>query len=315
MADNNGEDKKEPPAVIAEQQLTQNIAPGIRPPSDNGTPTPETKATVDDVGENPYNNYKKGDTFKGEIIDDVYFVDEKYIIFKCVGTPPGIIYDYKGEECQNNLKKIQSNLSKLLASLSLAGEKEKYLYNIASVYAICFNGDTDGANLLIRQIYMQSTLYDRTLTIGKINYLAYCLGISIAAVIAATVMQYVLNQEFKGALLYFKIGTLGSIGGFISIAIKVGNSNMNFDKSIPLQILSAVSREFIGIFSALAIYIFIKSNLVVGAVATSGNPYLFYAFAILAGFSESFIPDFFKVIETKNLGQQNNQADPANTKK
>lgn|GEM_PF-6207544 len=186
------------------------------------------------------------------------------------------------------------------------GEKGKFQYDIASVYAICFNGDPEGATDLIKVIYYQSNLNERTRTNGKINYLVYCLGIALVGLTACVWFQYNLAPKYALALFYLKIASLGGIGGFISIAIKVSRSDMNFDKNKTLQVLSAVSREFIGIFSALAIYLFIKANLVIGIMSTAG-PYVFYAFAVLAGFSETFVPDFFGVIEKKTISGQSQE--------
>jgi hypothetical protein len=293
--------------------LVPGPSPGIAPEE---TITDKTIANAENgqkaKGENDdedYSKYKKGDKIENFVILDIFFVEKNYIIFSSDDAPQGIRYYYNGDDLGRNLKKIQTPLSKLVASLDIVGEKSKYQYNIASVYAICFNGDTDGAQGLINLIFEQSTLNVKTRTMGKINYLGFCLGITLIGLIASVIAQYWLDTHYSAALYYFKIAVLGSVGGFISIAIKVSRSDINFDKSYQLQIFSAISREFIGIFSALAIYLFIKSGLVIGMLTASNNVYVFYAFAVLAGFSESFVPDFFGVIEKKTITGQTQQKD------
>lgn len=305
-AEESRQDEDEANSQQSNTKTHQGPAPGIAPTQPNATDLNNAGTTNGNNGFKPFSDYNEGDTIRGMVILDIFFSDENYIIFAEKDSPEGVRYFFTAEKCGEELRKIQAELSKLIAGLAITGEKGKYQYNIASVYAICFNGDPDGAKDLIKVIFEQSNLNDRTRTMGKINYLAYCLGIALVGIVVCICLQYNLNPTYAAALLYTKIAVLGSIGGFISIAIKVSRADMNFDKNTTLQILSAISREFIGIFSALAIYLFIRSNLVIG-VLSSANPAVFYAFAILAGFSETFVPDFFNVVEKKTISSQTQQ--------
>jgi hypothetical protein len=251
-------------------------------------------------------NLSPGDTYKGETILDVLFVTEKYIIYTTVQTPKKLNYYYSDDKCGENLTRIQKELVKLIAALRINDELEDNCYYIGSIYSICFDGDIEGAKELIAALYSQSSIGEEIRKKGKINYLSFCLSLTLLAIALSIILHYWTDKIYIDFTRYFLIATFGSIGGFMSIAIKISYSKYNFDKDKTVQILSAISRIFISMFSAVAVYIFIQSNLLLGLLKQADNVFVFYSFAILAGFSETLIPDIFKIVEKQTTDKLNN---------
>jgi hypothetical protein len=245
-----------------------------------------------------------GDTYKGEVILDIFFVTNKYIIYTTDKSPNKISYYYTEKQCGQNLSKIQGDLLRLIDALRVNEEVENNCYYLGAIYAVCFDGNIDSAKDLIESLYADTFMGQKIRKKGKINYLSCCLGITLIAIAAAVVLQYLLDDKYKDLLRYFKIATFGSIGGFISVTIKISNTRYNFDKDSKVQVLSAISRIFISIFSAIAIYTIIKSDFLFGFLKNFTD-HLFYSFGILAGFSETFIPDVFGIVEKQTINKLN----------
>jgi hypothetical protein len=301
--------------VLGNESLVGDMKGPVFPPGTrDNTPGNNANGNQNESGDGDFSKLNPGSVYKGQTILDILFVTEQYIIFTTVAGPAQVTYYYNDDKCEGYISKIQKDLIKLIAALKLNNELAANYYYLASIYAVCLGGDPDGAKELISALYAQSSLGEEIRKKGKINYLTYCLGMALLAIAASLVFHYTLkNSRFVDALLYIKIATLGSVGGYISIAIKVSTTIYKFDKSSWLQILSATSRIFISMFSAVAIYIFIHSKLILGVFADVHSDSIYYAFALLAGFSETFIPDVFGVIEKQAKDKVNSpQTPPAN---
>jgi hypothetical protein len=194
----------------------------------------------------------------------------------------------------------------LIDLLKLNNEFDAHIGYVASIYSVSLGGNPARAKILINDLYEQTIEAEKTRRTGKINYLLFCVLIAVIAIGTCLIIKYMVADVKYAALVKFiLVATFGAIGGYLSIAIKVSTSYYNFDKGWCLQILSAGSRMVISMFSAVAIYTIIQSRLALGVFADINNNYLFYAFAILSGFSETFIPDVFNVLEKKTAEKLN----------
>jgi len=252
---------------------------------------------------------KLGDTCNGDTIGNIFYVNSDFIVFTPKDEPYTIAFYAVNDACEGPLKKVRKDIVKLISLLKLNNDFESRIGYLAAIYAVVMGGDPDGAQEMIQALYRQSSLGERTRTSGKVSYLLFCLILTIISIIACLIIKYrVTGVIYAPMVMFILVATFGSIGGYISIAIKVSTTYYNFDKDLWLQILSACSRIFISMFSAVAIYAIIQSKLALGVFAEIHNNYLYYAFAILSGFSETFIPDVFNVLEKQTTDKLSNRA-------
>ena len=105
-----------------------------------------------------------------------------------------------------------------------------------------------------------------------------------------------MNSYF---ILLFTIATFGSLGGFLSVSINVNKLDLDIDGGANIQILTGFSRIFISMISSLIIFVIIKSDLALGIINDVKNNNIFYALAVISGFSETFVPNIIKNIESE----------------
>ncbi len=96
------------------------------------------------------------------------------------------------------------------------------------------------------------------------------------------------------------VSTGGSIGGFISVSRNLKKTIFEKGVGTGIYITYALERIFISIFAAVVIYFAISSNLIFGAVKKLEPAiYGYLAFAIVAGFSETLVPNLLIRLENK----------------
>jgi hypothetical protein len=259
-------------------------------------PTTQVKDTITD-----FEKLGAGCEFHGDIIAKIIFGSKDFVIYTTEKYPERVRYFVANDTCEENLKEILVDLVKLNFELKLNGELEENCSYIAAIYMLTFVGRISDAKELIAKLSNETSVGQDIRKRGKVNYLAYCLGFAVVAVLSAVVLKYTLSSRFEEAFNYYKIAVCGSIGGFLSISIKLRSATYSFDRCNTLQILSAVSRIFISMFSAVIVYFFIQSNFLLGFLNNVPNHFLFYCFAFIAGFSETFVPDIFGIAEKKTV--------------
>lgn len=94
------------------------------------------------------------------------------------------------------------------------------------------------------------------------------------------------------------IATFGSVGGFISVSLKL--KNKIFETGVPnfMYIAYGFERSVVSVIGAIILYFMIVSNLVLGYVMELDRPiHTLLIFSAIAGFSENLIPDLFEKLE------------------
>ena len=246
---------------------------------------------------------KVGDEATDGHIAKIYFATSSYIIYESLESPTTLSYQYTDDQIRKNLIQIMPMLGKLRTYLDSATERVSYFPQIASVYALCFDNDVAGANSMIENIILDIKKHRADRNNAQLTYLGICFLIVVLNIIAALFLKYNTNiTNDPGFWIYSKMALWGSFGGFLSITYKLNKYEYDFNASGLIRLLSAVSRIFIAMLSGLFMLALIKSNIALGFLSTlsSSNPFVLYCFAVLAGFSESFVPDLLKVLETKS---------------
>jgi hypothetical protein len=100
---------------------------------------------------------------------------------------------------------------------------------------------------------------------------------------------------------YIYASAFSTFGGLLSISINI--RKLSIEKALgdcKYRIHGAI-RQLISIFGGIAIVTMIKGDLIFSVVHSSGgeNVYAILAFSFLAGFSENFVPNSLRKIETQ----------------
>ena len=93
-------------------------------------------------------------------------------------------------------------------------------------------------------------------------------------------------------MIYPDVLSCGAIGGFLSVAIGIWSLRIDLDANSWLNALAGASRIVIAALAAVVAYFAVESNIVLGELAK--QPYGVYMAAVIAGFSETFIPSLLR---------------------
>lgn len=103
-------------------------------------------------------------------------------------------------------------------------------------------------------------------------------------------------------LILTEIITCGSLGGIFSVALGLRDLDVNIDAGPKFNMLAGASRILIALIALIAgiiVYFGVKTNVVLGTLGKENGNYGLYLAAMIAGFSESFIPNIVERI-TRN---------------
>lgn len=166
---------------------------------------------------------------------------------------------------------------------------------VAQAKAACLDGIPEQA----REVLLHA--HRRVLSLltgaGRLRYVLVCMLTSAFVVAAVSVLSYVaLPQE---QLIVPWMAACGSIGAFLSVSINL--RSLQIDPAAPraMTTISAVSRVVIGMIGAGFILLVARGNLVLGLLADLNNPEALLAIGVLAGFSETFVPNVLRRVETQ----------------
>jgi hypothetical protein len=85
--------------------------------------------------------------------------------------------------------------------------------------------------------------------------------------------------------------TFGGVGGLLSVAINIDKHEDKISRIKWQRVFAGVFRMLIAMLSGIIMYILLKANIVGGIKNFENSPYLYYALAIIAGFSQNLIPN------------------------
>ncbi len=103
-----------------------------------------------------------------------------------------------------------------------------------------------------------------------------------------------------GIYYAFFCSLFAGFGGFISVTRKLLNLVIEKGVKFTVYILYGIERMIIANLSGVVAYVLIKSGIALSFVNEVSEPlYAYIAIAIVAGFSENYIPDILINIEKK----------------
>ena len=260
-------------------------------------------------------NFKIGNQdSSGNTIKKVFVKSDDYVIYE-IDTPilsesfRVYIHSKKQNDpdgLEKNFEDIKQNLNEVKAVLYKAKRENSYKQIMASAVAHGISGEIDKSKESLDNIQTRINNEYKEEFESKIIYFSISLFSTIILIILS-ILNYtnVLFDKSSFPILneLIYIITFGSLGGIVSISIKLKDIEMEKDISKWYFAFYGIERIFIAMVGSIFIYFAIKSNLLFGVLNTVDNPiYSYITIAILAGFSETLVPDMLKRIET-NLSQ------------
>lgn len=239
-------------------------------------------------------DYKEGETYMGETITKLYSVQSEYMIFE--GTNTGdIIVATDNPELRKRCSEISPLVSVITGYLSTIRDKQKYADQIGLAYSEAIEGNIESAKKICNDSIENIELLKSN--IGRFYYLLSCLTV----VIIALLLSYLLKKyKFIPEIIpQFYIMTYASIGGFLAVAKDIKKIHVSASDFGWFQIFYGATRILISMFSGLIIYVLIKSELIFPDLNKQENIFVICILAVVAGFSETFLPNLLKKIENE----------------
>lgn len=246
----------------------------------------------------------------------IYNKTSNYVIFEIKET--GVITYKTAPNFPDNTHSIALKLDRVETYL----DSDRILWNkyrntMADVYFLCLEDakDTKLAEQLLDVILPELEL--QIFGYSKIYYLIPCVvTVVFFALIALSCSSYnrlilrghihweYINTQF---LLILHIITFGGIGGLFSIAVNIDKHQEKISSRVKwgAHSFAGVFRILIAMLSGIILYVILQSNVIsIGFernVYGEYKNYIYYTFAILAGFSQNFVPNLIRKVENDTL--------------
>lgn len=200
------------------------------------------------------------------------------------------------------LDSLRNMISKAKQSIYKAIDPVVFKGTIAG----CISHGLRGNNNAVSELENAINLIDREYR-EQFRHRAYYLTTALIMVLLFTILSIVtytndLFQTLKEVKLFTYVATAGSIGGFISISRRLKDTV--FERSIGNWVfyMYAFERICVAVFASMIVLFIIKSNLAFGALTDikENSTYLFVIIGVLAGFSETLIPNLLYKLEEKS---------------
>ncbi len=245
-----------------------------------------------------FRDYVEGGTCRLGKITRIYKFTDNYILYE-TDRQGDICYEVADGIDTKCIKPIRSLVIKIQSILTTRKERRRFSTKISMAYTDCFDDEADRGKKLLENLY--ETIKNYRKLKSKICYMVCSLLLVIFNILICTLVNTIWYHSINHHLsLLITIATFGSLGGFISIVSKIPDMQLDIEGSNFLQVMDSFSRVFLSMISSLIIFVFIKTDLILGTLNDLDNNNVFYAFAVVSGFSEKFIPNIIKGIDKKN---------------
>lgn len=234
--------------------------------------------------------YKVGDTIYGLKIQKIYFANQQkeFIILRADNN----IQVYGGD--LSEIEDLIAECRYLIESLKISGKaREVFDYQRAiAMNTFLLGKKENGRNILMN---LKEKLEKRKILCKKLWYIGIFLSVTIIMILGTL---FIKNWEY---IKLFKIATFGSIGGFISLNMRLEEMKFEISESTLSYILVSLYKVIFSMLASIVVYFLIESDLIFGIIKSesSNQLYFLYVIATISGFSESLLPNIFKEIENK----------------
>lgn len=176
-----------------------------------------------------------------------------------------------------------------------------YKARIAHLISQALNGKPEEAKVQFTKLIDEVNRQYRSQFKNRIGYLLTAL-IAVFLCIGTSLAVYTQDiWNIKNIHEFIYVATAGSIGGFISISRRLQETVFARDIWAGIFVFYAIERIAIAIFASMAVFFAIKGNLAFGFFNNKGQNtlYGYIVFSMVAGFSETFLPNLLITLENK----------------
>ena len=247
-------------------------------------------------------NYILGAKVSHGEITKIYTSSPEFAIYE-TNNSGNVAYYLADDSKTLNISDLKPLIIEIDSLTETIEEKKKYAQRKSAALVECFFDRPESGKKVLESL-ISRIKKDRRFK-SKLTYLTTAISFVIVNILIAILINMVIKDELHPMFVYFfTLATFGSFGGLISIMFKNVKVDMDIKGSRKIQILDSCSRIFIAMISSLVIFVFIKANIILGILNDLNNPYVIYAFAVIAGFSEKFIPDVINRSAENEFEQQ-----------
>lgn len=248
----------------------------------------------------PYSDYRVGQEFDGDIIIEIFSSHREFLIYRTRGSHAVTFYYYDiGTNYKENFSKISEKAALLKSCVSNKYTNIKFKSRIALAYREALVGNLDCSIKIIEKIIDEAHPFRKNL--ARIIYLISCFCAVLITISFSVIQDTIINSDYL--IPYTKIMLFGSLGGFISVSISLRRLDLDYDFYNWSQSVYGLFRIVISIISAIIAYVLLKSGFIFSNI-NSDNYFMYYAVAVFAGFSETWIPNTLKKIESENSKEE-----------
>jgi uncharacterized protein (TIGR00725 family) len=245
----------------------------------------------------------------GALVEEVYYTTAKYQIYRAKDR---IWYRLPDDfNTASSLRKrlygfseIIDNVQTMRASPAYRGDKEFAAKTLARATSQAFDSDSEGAAKLLRGLEqrmlrsIQSSL--RVKYVGW-NAGAFFLFELVLVGILFGLPHMKTNPLFPFSIdvldFYTKLSMLGALGAFLSVSIGISRISVERDIRRWENAYTGAVRIAIGVIGAIIIGLALDSKFLSPGFGNDLGVPVYYLLAIVAGFSESFVPNTLRRAE------------------
>lgn len=247
-------------------------------------------------------DYKVGENdFSGCRIHQIYYQKTDFIIYRHEDT---ICYMYDKPITTLLLSKLAPKISEVTTLIDRKKFSyysfKRFLYELAKVFKEGLEGHEKEANALLLML-RKKLIHYHTIK-SRLNYIV---GNIVMIIIGVICSIYVFNNNtlpiiYGNLNIYIYIATFGSLGGFISSFFQSKQMLIDINTNDFIYFFEGIVRILFSMVAAIVVFLIVKSNIILGILYDNEkNNYAIYSLAVLAGFSEQFIPSLLSSLKAK----------------
>jgi hypothetical protein len=248
----------------------------------------------------------------GYKIKNIYAISSRFVVYEVEGVHLAdscrvLILPSDDSSHSNNYSAIQPKLAEIKSVLYKCHGDELIRGRIGFAIALAIRSGPEAAIALLDALLLDINSQYTENFIKRIAYLGGAFGVLCLFGVVSVAIRL---ASFKGLigpkaetleLLLFVI-TSGVIGGFISVSYKL--KSIAFERGVTWHyfLIYGIERLVISVLASLVLLFSIKANIIFGFVKDAPSPFYGYMFfGVLAGFSETLIPDLLIKMEKQGL--------------
>jgi len=259
--------------------------------------------------QDPIPAYKAGDkSLQNETVTRIFaHTPRKFIVFEVDKKRIG---SHVAPELSDFISQVGSGLwrVRLLLRLQKRIHRSRYGAILSQVLNLYETNNLNAINDYL-SVWENKILKERRIQ-AKLQYLVLCLLVVSVIFALALVLTYLIPTKEQVILIAWVV-TCGALGGFLSVSMDINRLAIDPDTPWGLNMLLSSFRIFIAMIGSAFVYFLVQANLLLGAINDLDSPYAIFVVALVAGFSETLVPNLIKQVETSQTGEKEQETQTA----